>query len=76
MPSKIVSSQPNGGPAYGGKIKVAEAALAHTIDNKTEAAYRRGDLFAKRAKLMQEWANYCAGPKTAGVTPIRRRKKA
>lgn len=32
--------------------EVAEAALAHTIDNKTEAAYRRGDLFAKRAKLM------------------------
>ena len=39
---------------------VAEAALAHTIGDKVEAAYRRGDLFAKRARLMAEWADYCA----------------
>jgi integrase len=39
---------------------VAEAALAHTIGDKVEAAYRRGDLFQKRAVLMQEWADYCA----------------
>lgn len=39
---------------------VSEAALAHTIGNKVEAAYRRGDLFQKRAALMQEWADYCA----------------
>ena len=39
---------------------VAEAALAHTIGNKVEAAYRRGDLYQKRAALMQEWADYCA----------------
>ncbi len=39
---------------------VAEAALAHTIGDKVEAAYRRGDLFAKRAKLMGQWADYCA----------------
>ncbi|WP_420723935.1 tyrosine-type recombinase/integrase [Hwanghaeella sp. LZ110] len=37
---------------------VAEMALAHVIDNKVEAAYRRGDLFQKRAKLMDAWANY------------------
>lgn len=37
---------------------VAEMALAHTIENKVEAAYRRGDLFAKRGKMMQEWADY------------------
>ena len=37
---------------------VAEMALAHTIDNKVEAAYRRGDLFKKRADMMQEWADY------------------
>ncbi|MDZ7749416.1 MAG: hypothetical protein U5K43_11865 [Halofilum sp. (in: g-proteobacteria)] len=37
---------------------VAEMALAHVIENKVEAAYRRGDLFAKRRKMMQEWANY------------------
>jgi hypothetical protein len=40
------------------------------------AAYRRRDLFAKRAKLMEEWASYCAGPRTANVVPIRRNKKA
>ncbi|WP_159350004.1 tyrosine-type recombinase/integrase [Roseomonas harenae] len=39
---------------------VSEAALAHTINDKVEAAYRRGDLFAKRRVLMQEWANYCS----------------
>jgi integrase len=40
--------------------EVAEAALAHVIENKTEAAYRRGDLFEKRRALMDEWAAYCA----------------
>jgi integrase len=37
---------------------VAEMALAHVIENKVEAAYRRGDLFDKRRKMMQEWADY------------------
>jgi integrase len=37
---------------------VAEMALAHIIENKVEAAYRRGDLFAKRRMMMQEWADY------------------
>ncbi|MCU7931377.1 MAG: integrase arm-type DNA-binding domain-containing protein [Candidatus Thiodiazotropha sp. (ex Codakia rugifera)] len=37
---------------------VAEMALAHSIKNKVEAAYRRGDLFAKRRNMMQEWSNY------------------
>ena len=41
--------------------EVAEAALAHVLKDKTEAAYRRGDLFEKRRKLMQEWASYCGG---------------
>jgi hypothetical protein len=35
-------------------------ALAHSTKDKTEAAYRRGDLMAKRAKLMTEWAAFCA----------------
>jgi len=39
--------------------EVAEMALAHTLKDKTEAAYRRGDLFAKRAALMSEWAAFC-----------------
>lgn len=41
--------------------EVAEMALAHTIDNAVEAAYRRGDLFEKRRLLMGKWASYCAG---------------
>ncbi|WP_321902849.1 tyrosine-type recombinase/integrase [Paraburkholderia tropica] len=40
--------------------EVCEAALAHGIKDKAEAAYARGDLFAKRAGLMQDWANFCA----------------
>ncbi|GLQ64052.1 hypothetical protein GCM10007867_28980 [Gluconobacter cerinus] len=38
--------------------EVAEMALAHTIGDKVEAAYRRGDLFEKRRLLMQEWCQY------------------
>lgn len=36
---------------------VAEMALAHVISNKVEAAYRRGDMLAKRAAMMQDWAD-------------------
>jgi hypothetical protein len=39
-------------------------ALAHTISNKVEAAYRRGDLFEKRKALMEDWARYCTGTST------------
>ncbi|MDA1029716.1 MAG: integrase arm-type DNA-binding domain-containing protein [Bacteroidetes bacterium] len=39
--------------------EVQEMALAHTIGNKVEAAYRRGDLFEKRRALMDAWAAYC-----------------
>ncbi|ABM38631.1 tyrosine-type recombinase/integrase [Polaromonas naphthalenivorans] len=38
---------------------LVEMALAHAIDSKVEAAYRRGDMLAKRAALMQAWADYC-----------------
>jgi integrase len=41
--------------------EVCEAALAHVIANKAEAAYRRGDLFDKRRKLMEAWSLYCSG---------------
>src|SRR6202035_2115667 len=41
---------------------VAEAALAHTVGDKVEAAYRRGDLFEKRRKLMAAWATFCTTP--------------
>jgi integrase len=39
--------------------EVCEMALAHVIGNKTEAAYRRGDLFEKRRCLMNDWATFC-----------------
>lgn len=38
---------------------VAEMALAHTIRNKVESAYRRGDLMVKRRALMNDWTKYC-----------------
>lgn len=38
--------------------EVAEMALAHTIGNAVEAAYRRGDLFSKRSMLMSDWADF------------------
>jgi integrase len=38
--------------------QVVEMALAHTVENKVEAAYRRGDMFEKRRELMDEWATY------------------
>jgi len=46
--------------------EVCEQALAHAIGNKTEAAYRRGDLFEKRRKLMEAWASFCE-PKQSNV---------
>lgn len=53
---------------------VAEMALAHTIGDKVEAAYRRGDLFAKRTRLMADWAKFIDTPPASGtVTPIRRK---
>lgn len=45
--------------ATGFAREVAEAALAHTIGDKVEAAYRRGDLFEKRRRLMDNWATFC-----------------
>ncbi len=39
--------------------EVVEMALAHVLENKTEAAYRRGDLFDKRRRLMDTWTEYC-----------------
>ena len=53
--------------------EVCEMALSHTIGNKAEAAYRRGDLFDKRRRLMADWATYCGTPVASAdnVTPIR-----
>ena len=52
---------------------VAEMALAHTIENKAEAAYRRGELITKRAVLMQRWATFATTPHVeAEVVPLHR----
>ena len=55
--------------------EVAEAALAHAVGDKVEAAYRRGDLFEKRRQLMDAWARFCLTPsakQTAKVIPMRK----
>jgi hypothetical protein len=49
-------------------------ALAHTVGNAVEAAYRRGDLFEKRAQLMAAWAKFAESkPAASGgaVVPMR-----
>ena len=51
--------------------EVAEMALAHAIADKTEAAYRRGDLLAKRRELMDAWGRYCTGEGAAVVRLVR-----
>jgi integrase len=53
--------------------EVAEMALAHTISSQVEAAYRRGDLFEKRAAMMQDWAAWCAGGAVVLPFPARAR---
>jgi integrase len=52
--------------------EAAKASLAHTIADKVDAAYQRGDLFDKRRALMDAWATYLARP-PAQVIPLRRR---
>ena len=46
--------------------EVVEMALSHAIENRVEAAYRRGDLFDKRRQLMDAWARFCAEPMVTG----------
>jgi integrase len=50
--------------------EVIEHALAHRIPDKAEAAYARGTLLVKRAKLMQAWADYCAATGKGNVTQL------
>jgi integrase len=47
---------------------VVEMALAHSVGDAVEKAYRRGDLFEKRRKLMQAWSDFCARPTPTGAT--------
>jgi integrase len=54
---------------------VIDMALAHTVGDKVEAAYRRGDLFEKRRNLAQAWADFCYSPPAAGeVVALRGRR--
>jgi integrase len=53
--------------------EVAEMALAHTIGDKTEAAYRRGDLVEKRKLMMLDWAKHCDRVEEAKVISIKKR---
>ena len=51
--------------------ETCEHALAHRISDKAEAAYRRGDQFEKRRKLMESWAEFCqpqTSPKVVSIT--------
>jgi integrase len=52
---------------------VVEKALAHIVGDKVEAAYRRGDLFEKRRRLMAEWGRYCTTPVKAGEVVLLRK---
>lgn len=54
--------------------EVAEMALAHTIEDAVEAAYRRGDLFEKRKAMMEDWARFCTHG--AEVKVVKLAKKA
>jgi integrase len=55
--------------------EVREMALAHSIPNKVEAAYRRGDLLEKRRRLMRDWDGFCSAPPPDGdVVPLRGRR--
>lgn len=55
--------------------ELAEMALAHTIGNKVEAAYRRGDMLEKRRQMMRDWAKFCEAPQTTSgqVLPMTRK---
>lgn len=54
--------------------EVVEMALAHGVSNAVEAAYRRGDIFDKRRRLMADWMPFCAEPLKSGYAiPYRRR---
>jgi len=51
--------------------ELAEMALAHIVSDKTEKAYRRGDMFEKRRQLMDAWAMFCAlAAPTGEVVPL------
>ena len=52
------------------QAEVAEAALGHVVGDKVELAYRRGDFFEKRRRLMEDWAKFAAGSPTGAVISL------
>jgi len=46
--------------------EIVEAAMAHVVGSKVEQAYRRGDMFEKRRRLMDAWAQFCTKPTANG----------
>lgn len=65
-PASVTGSQKK--PIFRGDV--AEAALAHMVSNKTEAAYRRGKLLDKRSKLMDAWGSYCEGLRASVIRMV------
>ena len=56
--------------------EVAEKALAHTVANQVEAAYRRGDLLEHRKRLMKDWEDYCLTGKWGNIIALEIERKA
>jgi hypothetical protein len=54
--------------SYAGSV--AEVALGHIVGDETEAAYRRGDLFEKRKRMMTAWAEFATRPADGKVISI------
>jgi len=50
--------------------ELSEMAMAHTVSDKVEAAYRRGDMRDKRRRLMADWAAYCDGKAVGGTNVV------
>jgi integrase len=51
--------------------ELAEFALAHSVGDETEQAYRRSSALLKRRKMMQAWADYCGREASAKVIPLK-----
>lgn len=54
---------------------VCEMALSHAIESKVEAAYRRGDLFEKRRRMMEEWSQWCGKGEANNVVDLHPRRQ-
>ena len=64
-----------GGEGTSFQSELLERALAHTVGNKVERAYRRGDALERRRELMEAWAAYCQPTKGAKIIPIQQLAK-